>query len=254
VNTDGDEPRYAVKATEKSFRIVEALREMDGATITELADHLGLSKSAVHKHLQTLKRHRYVIQEDNEYSLALRFLEFGIFVQERRPIYRVAGPEVENLAQITGEFAGLVVEEQGYGVCLYGSSGERTTDISMREGAQISLRESASGRAILAHLPEARCRDILANRGIELDDELKRELQKIRDRGLAFTRDDQGNDVQSVAAPVLDTDRVPVGAICVVGSSDRLSGKRLKEDVSGLVISTAQSVENDYVTAVANRP
>lgn len=252
MNSDGNDARYTVKATETSFRLIDTLREQDGATITELADHLDLSKSAVHKHLQTLKRHRYVVTDENEYSLGLRFLEQGIVTQERRPIYQVANPEVENLAKLTGEFAGLVVEEQSYVVCLCGSTGERSTNPSMREGTQVSLSESAPGRTILAHLPEAHRQEFLKRRDTELNDELKRELQKIRDRGLAFTRDEREDGIRSVAAPVLAPDGTPVGSICVVGSTNRLSGKRLKEDVSGLVVSTAQRVENDYASVIGD--
>lgn len=238
-----DPDAYTVKATNTSFRIVDAVRDRDGATITGLATHLDLSKSAVYKHLTTLDRLGYVRRDGDSFHLGLRFLDQGTAARDRLPVFGVAKPELENLASVAGEFAALVVEDRGWSVYVYGTGGRG--DVDVREGTTVPPHESAAGRAVLAHLPEDRVSELLGAHDVELTDGLRNSLTTVRDRGLAFGRDEVGEGTRTVAAPVLTNGRV-LASVCVVGPVGRLSGKRLQEDVSGLVLSTARAVQNSY--------
>jgi DNA-binding IclR family transcriptional regulator len=73
-------------------------------------------------------------------------------------------------------------------------------------------------------------------------DELRRELRSVRDRGIAFDRGEAIADVNAVAAPVTDGDTA-VGAMGVAGPAATLSGKRLQEDLPGLVLNHVTTVE-----------
>lgn len=240
------ETKYPVKTTTTSFRLVEALYELEGAGITELADHLDISKSAVHKHLHTLRELGYIVEEDDVFYPGLRFLDRGTRVQHRHPLYTVAKREVENLASTTGEWVGLVTEERNWGVYLLSVNGSNVQGVSIREGSHFPPHENPAGKAILAHLPRDRLQGILAEHDVELSPQLEGELRTIKDQQLAYEVAPDDEDRQWVAASILDSTETVVGAICVVGSADRLSGKRLKEDVSGLVLSTARSIGNSY--------
>lgn len=233
--------RYAVKATETSFEIVEAIRERDGATITELATALDLSKSAVHKHLQTLHRLGYLARSDNTYTVGLKFLDQGTLARERHPLYEAGRDQVDNLCRTAGETASLVVRDQECAVFLYSAESEGGSRLPVRDGQRVPLAECAAGRAILAYSPAG---DDQAASRPSRDDGLARELRTVRDQGLALGRSEIAEGTRSVAAPIRGGEREVVGAVCVTGAVDELTGKRLEEDVSGLVLSTAQSVEN----------
>jgi IclR family transcriptional regulator, acetate operon repressor len=49
------EAKQPVKSTETTFEIIEALMDLDGAGVTELANYLDLPKSNVHNYLSTLR-------------------------------------------------------------------------------------------------------------------------------------------------------------------------------------------------------
>lgn len=57
--------------------MIDALEELGGTGMTDLAEHLDLSKSAVYKHLYTLKERQYVVKDGNDYRLSLQFLTLG---------------------------------------------------------------------------------------------------------------------------------------------------------------------------------
>jgi DNA-binding IclR family transcriptional regulator len=59
------------------IKIIQALKDLDGARISELADHLGQPKSSVHNYLSTLWEEKYVVKERQAYYVGLRFLDFG---------------------------------------------------------------------------------------------------------------------------------------------------------------------------------
>jgi DNA-binding IclR family transcriptional regulator len=91
-----------VKSVETTFEILQALRRLDGAGVTELADQLDMPKSSVYNYLSTLEQEEYVVKEESEYYVGLRFLDLGRYARQRDELYETARPELESLADETG--------------------------------------------------------------------------------------------------------------------------------------------------------
>lgn len=245
-----DDDGLPVGSVGTSFELVEALYASEGGRgVTELATEVGISKSAAHKQLRTLVDLGYVEQREGDYRLTLRFLDVGRTVQQRRSLYRIARPIVDDLADSSGAVTNLMVLEDGYGAYLY-RAGEALTDTPFHEGQRCYLHASGAGKAILATLDRSEAESILDRRGLPAltdktltdRDELIGELQSIRERGLAFDRGEHVDGWQCVAAPIAPTGD-PVGALSVSGRTHHMSGKTLSEDVAGLLVSAANEVE-----------
>jgi DNA-binding IclR family transcriptional regulator len=184
----------SLRTTENTIRMVAALKELDGAGVTELATHLSMSKSTVHDHLATLRRHDYVTKDGDAYEIGLGFFEMGEYARKRRQICEVARPEVTDLAEETGELANLLVEEHSRGVYLYRARGEKAVTLDTHTGKRRYLHDTALGKAILAHLPDDRVREILDRHGLPAAtpntitdrERLHEELAEIRERGVAY--------------------------------------------------------------------
>lgn len=234
------EPDYPIRTTAKAFRVIEGLRDLRRAGVTELADHLDLSKSSVYKHLDTLRRLNYVIKDGERYRLGLRFFELGNTLREGNDLYRTAKSHMYNLAMTTGETVSLAVEESGEVVYIYSIHAASTDDIT--EGTRVPLATDAAGKAILAYKPAAE-RDALITASEWLDESLRSELRTIRDHRLAIERGTEEDGRNHVAIPIRDAHDYPLGALIVSGSAASLSGKRLEEDITGLVVSAAKSIE-----------
>jgi len=243
---------YPVGATHTSGRIVRALEGRREAGVTELADELEISKAAVHNHLVTLKRLGLVVASDGQYRLGLRFLDIGMSIRDGMPLYQVAQSEIKGLAESTGESTSLVVAEDRRAVHASVEDPERN-DRRVRLGSRLPLHATAAGKLILAYRSQEAVEtyvdqhglDCHTDRTIQSRSELRDELRSITDRGIAFDRGELIGDMRSVAAPIRQEDRTEelVGVLAVLGPAERLSGKRLEEDLPGLVLSAAKRIE-----------
>lgn len=246
-----NEAKNPIKGAEKTMRVVEALKELDGARVTELADHVGLSKGTVHDYLSTLREHNYVVKDGDEYHVGLAFFEVGEYARDRIDVYHVAKPEVTKLAEETGELANFLYEEHGLGVYLYRSRGQNAVSLDTHTGKRRYLHNTALGKAILAHLPEERVEAILDRHGLPratrhtiTDREaLHEELAAIRERGYAFCNQERVEGLHCVAAPIQDRSGTALGAISVAGPSTRIKDGRLTEELPEKVLQAANVVE-----------
>ncbi|WP_049985983.1 IclR family transcriptional regulator [Halobellus rufus] len=245
---------YPVGATHTTGRIVSALEGGREAGVTELAGELGISKASVHNHLVTLERLGVVVSTDGRYRLGLRFLDIGMSVRDGMPLYAVAREETKGIAESTGESSALVIEEHGEAVYADVERPERNGG-RIRLGSRHPLHASAAGKLILAYRSretvdeyvETRGLDRFTDRTIQSRADLRDELRSIRDRGLSFDRGEYSEDMRAVAAPIRREDRSEAlaGALSVLGPAERLSGKRLEEDLPGIILSAAKRVELD---------
>lgn len=243
------------KTTETSFRILESVRENRGAGVTELAREVDLTKSAVYKHLRTLVDLGYLVCEDNGYYLSIRFLSLGLQARERLPL-EAADNVVGDLAETTGHTTSLIVAENNRGVYALREEPFDKERGDIIEGDAAPLHATAGGKSILAFFsPEKRAevRDTVGipaytDKTITDWEELERELRSVRDQRVAFEREEYKERMQCVASPVIGDDGGPVAAISVTGDIHHMSDKRLEEDVVGLVISAAKSIENELLS------
>lgn len=243
------------KTTVRSFRVIEALNERGEAGVSALASELGMSKGTVHKHLSTLQEINYVVKEGSTYRLGLGFLGLGVRTRSRLSLYQFARGSLEELAEITGELASLVVPEQGYGVYVARVSTDDPGDLRFHEGDRVYLHATAGGKAILAHLPEAERQAILDARGLPMvtentitdRDRLERELRHVRDTRLGLSRGELEPDRFSIAAPITNADGLAIGAVTISGPRDRLSeriqDKRGDPNLPNVLGSIAESIQ-----------
>jgi len=247
----GKAARNPIKSTETTFRVVQALRSLDGAGVTELAAHADLPRSTVHNYLSTLEQEEYVVNDDGRYHVGTRFLELGAYARNRRKIYGIAKPEVRRLAAETGELANLLIEEHGRGTYLQRARGADAVQVEAHVGTRVPLHTTALGKAILSHLPRSRVDEIVESHGLEPAtpgtvgnrEELLAEREEIRDRGYAFDDEERLQGLRCVAAPILSTDDRVLGAVSVSGPSHRIRGDRFRDTLPNKLLETVNVIE-----------
>ncbi|WP_101297009.1 IclR family transcriptional regulator [Halegenticoccus soli] len=245
-----DVTKNPIKATRTTFSIVEVLVRDNGASVTEVADSVGLAKSSVHNYLSTLREMGYVTKEETEYHVGLGFLELGEVARNRQAVYEAAKPEMRRLAERTGELVNLLVEEAGRGIFIHREVGERGVTVDAHIGQRVYLHSTAVGKAILAHLPADRVRRILDQHGLPAVTEqtivdrraLRGDLERIRERGVAFDREERRRGLRCVAAPIRDGDGGVEAAISVSGPANRMRGERFERDLPSLLENAADVI------------
>jgi DNA-binding IclR family transcriptional regulator len=240
-----------VKSAKTTLELVEALVDLDGATVTELAEEIDRPTSTVHDYLKTLETEGYVIREGESYHTSARFLELGTRRRKQMPLYQMAKPELERLANEIGEHACLMTEENGLGVLTCTVKGEKAVQVNTYGGARSKLHMTAPGKSILAHFPEGRRDEILERRGltrrtdntITSRESLEEELGRIRERGYATDDQEMFEGMRAVAAPVLQPSGQVLGSIGVYGPVNRLDNERFTEHIPQNVLQAANVVQ-----------
>lgn len=247
-----EKANHPVKTTEKSLRLIEQIRALDGARIHELESELDMTKGAIHNHLSTLRKHGYIIQEDNEYQLSLRFLTIGGYVRTNTALYRKGRAKAIQLADDTGMLVNLLTEEDGQGVYLYQARGNYAVNLDTHVGYRIRLHNIAVGKAILAYLPPERIEEIIDRWGLPKAtentitdrEELLEELENVRKQGYAVDHEERTEGLACIGAPIRVEGEV-LGAISISAPTGRLGDGNFDDEIIGEVVSAANELELD---------
>lgn len=246
---------------QNSVKVIDALDEFGSAGVTQIAEHVGMNAGAVHTHLNTLRGCEFVVKSGSEYRLSHKFIQKGNSVQRRYPIYTAAKDEVMRLAEETQENVLLMVEEFGRGIDIYQVGGDRgvaSEYISRKIGIPVPLHVNAPGKAIFAHLTEGRIDYLLetvelvqkTENTITTQSELLEEIETIRDQGYALNDEEEDYGLRAVAAPVIDSSGVILGAISVSGPTSRIHDEVFHEELPEVVTEAANIAEININTGV----
>lgn len=233
--------------------VIEVIRDLDGARLTDIARELDMPPSSVYKYVSTLIEEGYLIKMDDEYEVSLKFLEMGIHVRNQKTGFRYGVQVVEELAEETGERVQFVVEENGRGIYLHTEASRSTAvQTNRRVGTSRYLHSSASGKAILAHLPQERVNEIISTQGLPAETEhtitspekLFDELEEIRKKGVAFNNEESIEGLRAVGVPIKGSGEAEViGALSVSGPRYRLNGTLYRDELPELLLGYANELE-----------
>lgn len=240
-----------VKTTKTAFEIVNSLQDLNGARVSELADHLNKSKGSIHNHLSTLFELGYVTKTDKKYHIGLRFLNHGIYARQQQPLYKITKNELDTLAEETGELANLLVEENGLGIYLYRATGENAVNVDAQVGSQVYLHNTALGKAILAYSPEKMVEEIIDRHGLQSTteetitdrDALFERLEEVQKRGVAFDDEERLPGLQCVAVPILNDQEYAEGALSISVPTRRMEADPLKSEIPSMLKDAANVIQ-----------
>lgn len=256
--TAADGPR-TLQSVERACRILDALKELNGAGVTELANHLDMSKGGVYNYLATLHKQEYVVKTNEKYKLSGHMFNIGEHVKHQSSLYNVGKSEVDRLADDTGESAHLMVEQFGKGFYYHKAQGQkgisREYHLNLLEQPDY-LHWSSTGKAVLAALPEERTREILRTRGMpEMTnhtitdlDTLLDELDDVREQGYAQNDEEQIPGVRAVGAAVTNHDGEVLGAISISGPTSRIGDEKFHEEYPELIMRSKNVIEVNMET------
>lgn len=246
--------------TERSISVIETLQRLGGATLDEVTSELDLSRSTVHIHLQTLIEHGYVVKEGAVYHIGLRFLNHGEYARSRKTAYTLAKQAVAELSSQTDEEVEFVVENNGRGILVhesfhpdsrFPSKESRISNAATSAGIYYALHSVATGKAILAALPDERVDEIVAKWGLPQQtahtitdrDELFAELDRVRSRGIAVSDEEYVDGLREVGRRVEGPDGRLLGAIAIIGPTYRFTDERLTEELPARLTAQVDDLE-----------
>lgn len=248
MNTENQ--KETIKTIETTFMIVQALQDLNGAGVTEIANYIEMSKGTVSKHLSTLLEEEYVVRNEDEYRLGLRFLDYGGHAQTNIGYSQVITEGVIKLALRTDEVVWFLAEDYGKAVYVDRAMTENALRMESRIGERSHMHYLAGGKAIMAQMSDERVNEIIDRHGLPRrteqtitdPDELLAELESVRNRGVAFNDEEEIENVRAVGVPI-EFEGKTVGALTVGGPASRLNGDRFTEELPNVLLEVEDEIE-----------
>jgi IclR family KDG regulon transcriptional repressor len=215
----------------KGLRVLEVLALSDKPRgITDLASELRLTKSNMHRTLQTLIAANFVeMPSPGRYACTLKLFELSSAIMATVNVRQAGEPFMAKLLRETGETVHLSVVDKGEIIYLHKLDSPHPVRAYSSIGGRAPAYCVASGKALLAHGGEAALAALgefplhaYTPRTITALDDLRRELQLIRNQGFAVNRGEWRDSVCGLAAIVFDDRGQPCAAIGISGPVERL--------------------------------
>jgi DNA-binding IclR family transcriptional regulator len=225
----------SVQAVERACDVIFAIASNPaGVGVTEIASHLGLSKSAVHRILIALGNKSMVEQDPatERYLLHPKVLELTAPFYSQQDIVSLARPFLVQFRDRFKETAVLVLRVGFSFMSVTHVPSPHEYRFTPTIGKRFPLHRGAFGKAILANLSQAEITALFQDAeaaspaaGSALEDELR----SIKEAGFATSRGEVIQGQIGVAAAILEHNAAPVGCIGIGGPRVRLQQFDLDE-------------------------
>jgi IclR family transcriptional regulator, pca regulon regulatory protein len=219
--------KNTVQSLAKGFRILEVFTSREPElTMAEVARLAGVDNATAFRFLNTLVGIGYVnrVPETRKFRLGLKVLDLGFNAIARSDLRTSARPVLRGLVGKINEAASIGVLDGADIIYVERiQAGLARLGVDIRIGSRVPAYSSAVGHAILAWLSRADQISILqsqprkqltATTPTDLDALLGR-LEQVRRRGYAVSDQETVSGLYVLAAPVLDTDGVPLAGLSI---------------------------------------
>jgi IclR family pca regulon transcriptional regulator len=248
------EPRYS-QSLERGLAILGCFtpaRRVLG--IADIADELGMSRSTTHRYVTTLVALSYLEQgAGRKYRLGLRVTDLGISVLNSTGLREHAFLYLEELSRRVSYTVGLAVldgTEIVYVERLRSQRGRREDGLNLHAGSRLPAYCSAMGKVLLAYLPEAEQREVLAGMSLSRQGPnsitgkkvLRRALERVGEDGLAVNDQEAVSGRHSIAAPVRNSYQDVIAAVSMATDVSMIGLDEFVDALGPHLISTADLI------------
>jgi DNA-binding IclR family transcriptional regulator len=246
--------RATIQSVDRAARILKVLASGPRRLgVSEIADRLELTRPTVHGLLQTLQAHGFVEQDrdSDKYQLGAGLLQLGNSYLDLNELRSRSLVHADRLAARADAAVRVGVMHGASVVIVHHVFRPDTTLQILEVGAELPLHASALGKAMLAYVPDAAIDDLLAEPLPRLTSRtltpaaLRDELNDVRARGFAREKDEAILGESSIAAPIFDHSGHVVGAIGIVGDSDRIMPRGAPRQLASAVVEAARGISRE---------
>lgn len=213
-----------IQVLERAFRILEWLARADAPTRTlgEIARYIGVSPAACSHIVKTMVHYGYVVQvaPRKGYCLGPMAAMLGRHHNPHQFLIQVGQPVVERVAVDTGETTLLACLHGARRLILCRAEGKQTIRVSSDAIVLEDVYGTATGRVLLAFLPNSKREAILTRLkpetltwdAVRTDDQIRACLDQTRADGFALNPNHE--HMAQIAVPVCADDSVVAAIGC----------------------------------------
>jgi DNA-binding IclR family transcriptional regulator len=238
-NDTEDKQRGGIQSLGRAFAILEEVaRHREGIGLADLSKRVGLHNSTAFHLVKTMVSLGYVRQEKDtkRYRVGRPLFALAASSLDEIEMVNVATPVLEDLARDTGESSHFAVRMGDAVTVIARTSGPGAFQLTDRVGVVRPAHCTALGKIILAALRPDQLQRFLARVELAPSTEksitdaavLRREIEDVRQSGIAFDDGEFNAEVRCVAVPVRDFTGQIIGALGISGPVWRLTIQALQ--------------------------
>ena len=205
-------------------------RQDNGLLVGELLGRVNLRRPTLYRLLHTLETKQFLTAtgEPQRFRLGPAVAQLAHVWSASQDVAATVEPILRKLWEHTQETVALFIVEGGCRRCIAEIPSLQVLSFKRGVGYREDLRIGASGRAILAHVPDRK--PALKSPGARsaTDEQvLSRELALIRKRGYAVSNSEVIQGAVAVAAPFFNGAGAVAGSIALFGPSARIADAQI---------------------------
>lgn len=240
-----------IQVLERAFDLLEALaRSRTPLRLTELADETGMSKSTVHRILQTLQSRGYAQKtESGSYTVGAQLFDTASYRINALELQTEAKPHLAALQHKLGITVYLGVLDGPFLSIIEKDSNDRSDEVYTKVGRRFPAHCTSMGKCLLACLSSEELATVLHGFDLEaltsntITDKKAfiNHLHEVRRRGWALDREESALNHRCLAAPIFDYLGNAVAVVGVSGANDDIPDDRI-DDMADEVVLTGQRI------------
>jgi IclR family transcriptional regulator, pca regulon regulatory protein len=237
-------------------RGLDVIRSFSGAaprqTLTEVAGRAGLTRAGARRILLTLQTLGYVESDGRLFALSPRILDLGFAYLSSMPIWNLAEPAMEALADQVKESCSAAVLDGTDIVYVLRVPTRKIMKMALGVGSRLPAYCTSLGRMLLAGLPDdealqrlrASAPEQRTRHTITDVDALMGKIRQARRQGWCQFNQELEEGLVSVAAPITNRSGRMVAALNVSGLANRTSARQMQESMLPPLLQAAQSISH----------
>jgi len=251
------------KTLTKGLAILERMSKLDHPVgVSELARSSNLTKSNIHRLLQSLRTLGYITQCRNStaYELTPKLWEIGSAYLSRTDIHSAAFDDMHSLGRATKETIHLSILDCQDVIYIGKIDSRLPIQAYSRLGARAPIHAVATGKVILAHRHFDTLEEILPDplvpytkTTLSSKELLMEDLELVRKNGYATNMGEWRSDVNGIAAPIWNASSEVCVGIGITGPAERLDREALL-DFAPIVVQAAKNISQKIGYIRPRRP
>ena len=247
------DPAWFVSSVEKAFQILGAFESRQRSlSLTEIAEISGLDKSAAQRFTYTLAALGYLKKDRDarRYTIGPKILSLGMIYMRTDPLVARARHQLYELNKVLDCTVNMSELDDTDVIYVVRFPGRRVVTVDVVLGMRRPAFCAASGRAILATMPDDAAADILARSNLapltaftKTDPKaLMTEIRRARKQGFALTMQETALGDISIAAPIRRADGSCMAAINLSVSSNEWTALAAARKFGPVIMDAASAV------------
>lgn len=245
--------RQFVQSLSRGFNVLTEVCESEASlSLSELAKKSDLSIGAIQRLTYTLEKMGLVERDvrTKRFRTGSRMISLALSISRNLELKKVAHAYMKALCDEIGEVVGLGVLRGAQIILVEMIHTQQLLNINMNVGAIIPPHATATGKAILAFLPDARVDEVLAAQSltkfttntITSIKAYKSVLKEVAACGYATAFDENAYGLSTISAPVRDHSGEVIAAMTVMVPSMRIAKDKMIAAFKKKVVDTADQI------------